>query len=235
MTGEELRKRREALHLSQAGLAAKIGVSANTVARWERGERKMTNPKMLDIVLRQLEGDMNKNYLLTIETWPIGLGAPVQSRESYHDTTQEAIAHLDAQTEPYAYAYLQQRVPGVGYYPCDWQGNSIGPGRKWPDRKGTNGQHPALIAYLKDEDRLVAEVLRRWLAQPQREILAGYGTTMIRPVGLVSFAVDVLREFHPEITRAESLAKKAWELYQKQEAEKKSREQTTEIEEEYPL
>lgn len=39
MTPEELREQRLANKLSQAALARLMGVSPNTVARWERGER----------------------------------------------------------------------------------------------------------------------------------------------------------------------------------------------------
>ena len=38
MTPEELRQTRKAYGLSQAALAKLMGVSSNTVARWERGE-----------------------------------------------------------------------------------------------------------------------------------------------------------------------------------------------------
>lgn len=38
MTGNELRKRRARMGLTQAQLAAHLGVDPNTVARWERGE-----------------------------------------------------------------------------------------------------------------------------------------------------------------------------------------------------
>jgi DNA-binding transcriptional regulator YiaG len=38
MTPEELRERRRKYNLSQSSLAKLMGVTANTVARWERGE-----------------------------------------------------------------------------------------------------------------------------------------------------------------------------------------------------
>jgi putative transcriptional regulator len=38
MRGDELRNIREQLHLTQKQFADAIGVSSNTVARWERGE-----------------------------------------------------------------------------------------------------------------------------------------------------------------------------------------------------
>jgi len=40
MTGHELREARRAIGLTQEGLAARLGVDSNTVARWERGESK---------------------------------------------------------------------------------------------------------------------------------------------------------------------------------------------------
>jgi repressor LexA len=43
MKGTELRKIREELGLTQDELAKALSVAANTVARWERGERKIPN------------------------------------------------------------------------------------------------------------------------------------------------------------------------------------------------
>lgn len=44
---------RRRLELSQAGLAKKLGVSKNTVARWERGERTITDQVLTHIQLLQ--------------------------------------------------------------------------------------------------------------------------------------------------------------------------------------
>jgi transcriptional regulator with XRE-family HTH domain len=41
VTGRELKKRRALLGLTQKELAERLGVSPNTVARWERGERQV--------------------------------------------------------------------------------------------------------------------------------------------------------------------------------------------------
>jgi transcriptional regulator with XRE-family HTH domain len=38
MTGDELRRLRRRLGFTQAQLAERVGVTANSVARWERGE-----------------------------------------------------------------------------------------------------------------------------------------------------------------------------------------------------
>jgi DNA-binding transcriptional regulator YiaG len=44
MTGAELRRIRTRLGLTQAALAERLGVTGNTVARWERDEVRITEP-----------------------------------------------------------------------------------------------------------------------------------------------------------------------------------------------
>ena len=44
MTGRELRSIRLKLALTQAALAEAIGVTSNTIARWERGEMAISEP-----------------------------------------------------------------------------------------------------------------------------------------------------------------------------------------------
>lgn len=51
MTPLELSKRRTMLGLSQAKLGERIGVSANTIARWERGELAIQHQEMLRLAL----------------------------------------------------------------------------------------------------------------------------------------------------------------------------------------
>jgi DNA-binding transcriptional regulator YiaG len=50
-----LRALRAQLHLSQASLAALIGVSSNTVARWERGElgMRLTTARLIEMIAAQ--------------------------------------------------------------------------------------------------------------------------------------------------------------------------------------
>ena len=52
MTPSDVRRFRRQLGLSQAGFAAKVGVTANTVARWERGELGMrsTTVRLLQLL-----------------------------------------------------------------------------------------------------------------------------------------------------------------------------------------
>jgi transcriptional regulator with XRE-family HTH domain len=58
MTGAKLRERRLALGLTQQGLASKLQVSRNTVARWEREE--MAIPGFLHLALKTIECEAAK-------------------------------------------------------------------------------------------------------------------------------------------------------------------------------
>jgi len=53
MTGPELRRRRIAAGLTQSGVAQLMHVTKNTVARWERGEMRITPPMaiLIDLML----------------------------------------------------------------------------------------------------------------------------------------------------------------------------------------
>jgi transcriptional regulator with XRE-family HTH domain len=55
MTPETLRETRTRLGLSQDQLAKALGVSTNTVARWERGALTIGTPAMLALALESLE------------------------------------------------------------------------------------------------------------------------------------------------------------------------------------
>lgn len=55
LTPAELRARRLALGLSQPQLAKQLGVSTNTVWRWESGEMRIAAPRMLALALERLE------------------------------------------------------------------------------------------------------------------------------------------------------------------------------------
>jgi DNA-binding XRE family transcriptional regulator len=51
----DLRERRLRLHLSQAALAEALGVTRNTVARWECHELEIRHPELVQIALDRLE------------------------------------------------------------------------------------------------------------------------------------------------------------------------------------
>ncbi len=55
LDGAALRRRRDALGLSQGALARVLGVEANTIAVWERGDRPIGNPVMLGLALATIE------------------------------------------------------------------------------------------------------------------------------------------------------------------------------------
>ncbi len=58
MKGAKLRERRVALGLTQQGLADRLEVSRNTVARWERDE--MAIPGFLHLALKSIESEAAK-------------------------------------------------------------------------------------------------------------------------------------------------------------------------------
>jgi transcriptional regulator with XRE-family HTH domain len=55
MDGETLRRRREALGMTQAELARALGVYQATISQWERGKRGIQHPRLLELALRALE------------------------------------------------------------------------------------------------------------------------------------------------------------------------------------
>ena len=58
VTGEELRRWREAHGLSQTALARALGVEHNTVYRWEAGMRSPPAGRILDLALTALALEM---------------------------------------------------------------------------------------------------------------------------------------------------------------------------------
>lgn len=55
MNGTELRQRRMALNLNQAELGGRLGVSPQTVYKWEAEKVGIRHPGLLDLALRYLE------------------------------------------------------------------------------------------------------------------------------------------------------------------------------------
>ena len=55
VTPAELVRRRRALGLSQRALGEMLGVPRNTVARWERGDVRISRPDWLELALARLE------------------------------------------------------------------------------------------------------------------------------------------------------------------------------------
>lgn len=51
LSGSEIRARRDQLGMTQSQLGQRIGVPANTIARWERGELRIDHPEMLRLAL----------------------------------------------------------------------------------------------------------------------------------------------------------------------------------------
>jgi transcriptional regulator with XRE-family HTH domain len=53
MVGEELKRWREKLEMTQAELAKRLKVDVMTVSNWERDKRRI--PEFLDLALREIE------------------------------------------------------------------------------------------------------------------------------------------------------------------------------------
>jgi len=61
VTGNELKKRREAIGINQEGMARELGVALSTYARWEQlKDNEVPNSKMLDLALKTLESTKDK-------------------------------------------------------------------------------------------------------------------------------------------------------------------------------
>ncbi len=58
MIGEELRKRRDKMGLTQVELGGALGVHPNTIAKWERGDQSVRMPGMLRYMLIALDRDL---------------------------------------------------------------------------------------------------------------------------------------------------------------------------------
>ena len=123
-----------------------------------------------------------KTYKLGIYTWPIMRGVSTGVRTSTHDTHQAALAALEAETLPYAYAAMQIWKEKAGYIPCDWEGREVGPTEHLAVRYGTNREHPDYLAMRSDWDVMIRMIQAR-------------GQTDRR--GYIHIAGDVLRERHP--------------------------------------
>jgi transcriptional regulator with XRE-family HTH domain len=61
MTGQELRNTRKRLALTQAELGEKLGISGNTIARWEREEILPQSAEMLRLAMARLEDELRAN------------------------------------------------------------------------------------------------------------------------------------------------------------------------------
>jgi transcriptional regulator with XRE-family HTH domain len=61
MDGKELRKRRDQMKLTQVELAEELGVTSNTVARYERDELAIPEPvARLTVLLQKLKAEKRR-------------------------------------------------------------------------------------------------------------------------------------------------------------------------------
>lgn len=61
MDGKELRKRRDQMNLTQVELAEELGVTSNTVARYERDELTIPEPvARLTVLIQKLKAEKRR-------------------------------------------------------------------------------------------------------------------------------------------------------------------------------
>ena len=158
----------------------------------QRGYESLTNVIAVALDrLYQQEIAMRQEYQLDIYTWPAMSGINPEIRTTYHDKPEEALAHVESQKTPYAYATLQQKTQ-AGYAPCGWKGERIGHNETWPRIDGTNRQHPKVTALKKDWHMLVEMVRARHQTSEN---------------AMIDIALEILKQRHPDIVGyAEHLA-----------------------------
>ncbi len=142
-------------------------------------------------------------YRLDIYTGPAMTGIDPQVRSTTHATPDEAIEHLNAETEPYSHAVLMR-----GSSPCYWNGRSIiNPYAKWPKKTGANWgvTNPDLAAYETDKPFLIEQIRQTHNQTGQ---------------GMIHIAHDLLQERHPNVTLSEKLG---WEATSNRQGEEQWR------------
>lgn len=60
MDGTDLRKMRDAMHLSQQELGELLDVPQNTISRWELGKARILHPRILALALRCLAVELRE-------------------------------------------------------------------------------------------------------------------------------------------------------------------------------
>lgn len=131
-------------------------------------------------------------FQLDIYTWPAMTGVNPEIRSSRHETAQNAVTHLEAESQPYAYAVLLREIEKGRFEACDWDGQLLIREQQWPQRTGENGTHPAIFALKEDWDNLIALVRNQY-----------DGTR-----GMICIAGELLGKRHPDV---QGYAKKlAW-------------------------
>ncbi|MEQ9247477.1 MAG: helix-turn-helix domain-containing protein, partial [Nitratireductor sp.] len=104
MQSDELRRLRQSLGWNQARLGDEVGVSANTVARWERGASLV--PKAVARLIRMLAADAAPSA--------VGASSGI-ARDTHHAAILKALSgHLDPEVfEACAADLLRQQWPGL--------------------------------------------------------------------------------------------------------------------------
>jgi transcriptional regulator with XRE-family HTH domain len=135
-SGDELRERREALGLTQEAVARAVGVTGNTLSRWERGERP--SPHALAALLRFYE---DGGQVVAVTSREVGAGAAGEESPRTRFLVSDLLRVVAELVE------LEAGARGLPVLPADPGAPYIGTGTKLPNpnaearrkRGGING------------------------------------------------------------------------------------------------
>jgi transcriptional regulator with XRE-family HTH domain len=95
VTAGELRRIRKQLGFTQAALAERVGVTANSIARQERGEMGITEP--VARLIRQLETDTQEHRRETTKMAPTAKDFEAALNASFASAWRQGLDHLDVE------------------------------------------------------------------------------------------------------------------------------------------
>ncbi len=116
MLANTLRKRREALGMTQAELAKALDVTPNTVARWERREMAIAHPGMVRSVLAMLAKERKEKKVETTDYsgWKIYVHVPEDALFGKDDLLEEVDVYQSlARYCELTDEALRERFPGA--------------------------------------------------------------------------------------------------------------------------
>ena len=134
MDGEELRRRRMAMNMSQAELGRRFGVPYQTIWKWENGKVKMERGPMIDLALRWLEQEtmqaINVDWKEELRKDLLRMNEPITLVDCGY-SWDTGVTPFDCRMVDGRYAHLRVIKNRAGVGVGDTQDAAVG---NWPDR-----------------------------------------------------------------------------------------------------